>query len=104
MINNNPSSYFDWLRITGKDFQEISDATLKKLYKALVRQYRVKELKELLTYFKSRDFDVEYKSIDILLKDIEKDSPLAGLEAKVNQKIDVILDILSVQLAFNQKY
>jgi hypothetical protein len=46
---------------------------------------------------------VEYKSIGIYLGDIEKESPLKGLEQKVNERIDVILDILAVQLKYNQK-
>lgn len=70
----------EWIKNVGRTYDKgFSEATLKKLYNGLVSQYRVKELKELLTFFKSKYFNVEYKSIDILLADIEKDSPLKGL-------------------------
>lgn len=47
---------------------------------------------------------MEYKSIDLLLADIDQNAPLQGLEKRVNEKIDIALEVLAAQLRYNQKY
>lgn len=80
LISADVGNYVAWLHNLGRSFKDLSDNTLRKLYNGLVSQYKVKELKELLNFFKNkRIFNVEYKSIEILLSDIQQDAPLQGL-------------------------
>lgn len=105
LISADVANYVAWLRNLGRGFRDLSDNTLRKLYNGLVSQYKVKELKELLSFFKSQHiFNVEYKSIDILLADIQQDAPLKGLEPRVNEKIELALEVLAAQLRYNQKH
>jgi hypothetical protein len=103
LISADVGLYVEWLRKVGRGFKDLADNTLRRLYNALVDQYRPAQLKELLAFCRTRDFDPSYRSIDALLSDVDRDSPLKGLEQRVNQKIELILDILAVQLQFNQK-
>lgn len=105
LISSDVGNYVVWLKNIGRGFKDLSDNTLLKLYNGLIGQYKVKELKELLGFFKNQNaFNVEYKSIDVLLADIQQDAPLKGLEQRVNEKIELVLDILAAQLRYNQKH
>jgi hypothetical protein len=103
LLAHNVAHYVQWIATLGRTYKDLSGSTLSKLYHELIRQERAQELRDFLAYFEEEGgFNPGYHSIDALLRSVEKDSPLRGLEQRVNEKIEIALTILRVQLAYNQ--
>lgn len=79
LIGTNVSNYIEWMNKSKRDFQSLTDSTLRKVYHELVRQYKHKELAEFLECVKIRGFNPEYTSIEVIVNEIKKDSALKGL-------------------------
>lgn len=100
LIATDAASYVQWIRSKGRNYKDLSERTLGKLYSHLLRQQKHSELKELLGYFSEKGFNVEYRSADTILFDLKKDAALRGLEQQLSPKIDLIISIFKVQKTF----
>ena len=100
LIAADASSYVQWVRSKGRNYKDLSEKTLRKLYNQLLKQQRHAELKELLEFFAEKGFNVEYRSVDTVMFDLTKDAPLRGLEQQLIPKIDLAISIFKVQKAF----
>lgn len=100
LIATDASSYLQWIRSKGRNYKDLSEKTLRKLYNQLLRQQKHVQLKELLDFFLENGFNVEYRSADTVMFDLTKEAPLRGLEQQLGQKIDLAIYIFKVQKTF----
>ena len=100
LIESNPASFWEWASSQGR-CEGLKLSTLKRIYDGLVREGRVEAIRQVLGYLRAVRFNPEYKSIDVLMAEQERELSAGELERRIEERIEVVLDILEMQLRYN---